>query len=102
MKPSKTANAIGDMPRFYFHLINDMDVPDGEGKELPDLEGAGQEAARQARMLMGQMLKDEARIDLSHRIDIEDEHGAVLATVSFKDVVTVSGSSEASPTRHPA
>ena len=79
-----------------------MDVPDDEGKELPDLETARQEAACQARMLMGQMLKDEARIDLSHRIDIEDEHGAVLATVWFKDVVTVRTCSEASPTRHPA
>jgi hypothetical protein len=28
------------VPWFYFHLFNDMDVPDIEGIELPDLTAA--------------------------------------------------------------
>jgi hypothetical protein len=77
------------MPVFYFHLLNDMDVRDPEGIELPDLEAARDKARHNARMLMGEMLKDEAHINLSHRIDIEDEHRRVLDTVWFRDVVQV-------------
>ena len=66
-----------------------MDVPDEEGKELPDLDAARAEAGRQARMLMGEMMKTEAHINLGHRIDIEDEQRTVVATVRFKDVVKI-------------
>ena len=77
--------------RFYFHLLNDMDVRDEEGKELPDLAAAQEYARRNVRMLMAEMLKDEGRINLTHRIDIEDEHRRVLDTVWFRDVVQVEG-----------
>jgi hypothetical protein len=77
------------MPKFYFHLLNDMDVRGPEGIELPDLKAARDKARHDARMLMGEMLKDEAHITLSHRIDIEDEHRRVLDTVWFRDVVQV-------------
>jgi len=33
-----------DVPRFYFHLIDDFDAPDEEGVELPDLEAAREHA----------------------------------------------------------
>lgn len=89
MQRTGDGNCSGRVHRFYFHLINDMDVPDDEGKELPDLEAARKEASCQARMLMGEMLKTEAHINLSHRIDIEDEQRAVVATVCFRDVVRV-------------
>jgi len=79
------------MPVFYFHLLDDMDVRDPEGIELPNLTAAQAKARHNARMLMGEMLKDEAHINLSHRIDIEDEHRRVLDTVWFRDVVRVEG-----------
>ncbi|WP_419555406.1 DUF6894 family protein [Sphingomonas arenae] len=41
------------MPRFYFHLHNDPDVPDLEGREFPDLPAAHAEAMREARVLIG-------------------------------------------------
>lgn len=66
-----------------------MDVPDAEGRELPDLAAAREEASCQARGLMGEMLKEEAHINLRQRIDIEDEQRRVVATVWFKDVVKV-------------
>lgn len=75
--------------RYYFHLHNDLDVPDQEGRELPDLFAAEAWAASQARNFVGQMAKDEGRIVLHHRIDIEDGEGRVLATVRFGDVVEV-------------
>jgi hypothetical protein len=78
-----------DVPRYFFHLHNDLDVPDEEGLECTDLESAKACAAAQAQILMGETLKEDGRIALSHRIDIEDAQGNVLATVPFKNVVTV-------------
>jgi hypothetical protein len=66
------------MPRFYFHLLNDIDASDDEGVELPDMEAARAETA-----------KDPGKVMLHHRIDIENEEGAVLDTVHFGDAVTV-------------
>ena len=77
------------MPRFYFHLHNDVDVPDDEGIELPDLDAARAHAVRQARFTFGEMAKDQGRVVLHHRIDIEDEQGKVLGTVSFGEAVKI-------------
>ena len=80
---------FGNMPKFYFHLHNDIDVPDEEGLELADLEAARDYASCNARAMMGEVLKEEGRIALHHSIDIEDGQGRVLATVRFADVVQV-------------
>lgn len=77
------------MPRYYFHLLNDMDVPDHEGVELPDLAAARRTAIEQALGMIGEEAKTQARIVLSHRIDIEDEDGRVLDTVVFRDIIGV-------------
>ena len=78
------------MPRFFLHLHDDVDAPDPEGKELPDLEAAIAEATKDARLLMCDTLK-EGRIVLHHRIDIENGGGEVLATLQFRDAVTIEG-----------
>ena len=77
------------MTRFYFHLRNDIDVPDVEGKELPDLEAAMALAATEARKLAGEILKEQGRITLSHRIDVENELHEIVGTVAVRDVVRV-------------
>ena len=77
------------MARFYFHLHNDIEIPDHEGKEFPDLEAAREWATFQARNLFGEMAKEYGRVVLSHRIDIENEQGQVLATIAFSDAVKV-------------
>ena len=77
------------MPRFYFHLHNSVDVADEEGVELPDLEAARAHAVKLVRYEFGEAAKAEGRIVLSHRIDIEDESGAVLATVRFAEAVLI-------------
>jgi hypothetical protein len=77
------------MPRFYFHLHNDGDVPDLGGKELPDLAAARAHAVIMARFEVSEAATRQGRIVLSHRIDVEDENGTVLATVHFGDAVQV-------------
>jgi hypothetical protein len=66
-----------------------MDVPDEEGIELPDLHTARVQATGQARGMIGEMAKTDARVVLSHRIDIEDEQGQVLDSVVFRDIISV-------------
>ena len=77
------------MPRFYFHLYNDLDVPDREGADFADLEGARAFAIGQARALVGDTARRKGQIVLGHRIDIEDEAGEVVGAVSFGDAVTI-------------
>ena len=77
------------MPRFYFHLYDNLDVLDDEGIELPDLEAARSHAVRCARVTFAETVKDEGRVVLHHRIDIADEEGAVFEAVRFGDAVRV-------------
>jgi hypothetical protein len=77
------------VPRFFFHLHNDLDCADEEGVELPNLEAARAHAVRQVRVTFAETAKDIGRVVLHHRIDIEDAGGAVLATVHFGDAVQV-------------
>ncbi len=77
------------MPRFHFHLHNDVDVPDEEGQELPDLNAALAWARNQARNLIGELVKETGRVTLHHRIDIANEQSEVVGTVRFGDVVKI-------------
>ena len=77
------------MPNFYFHLHDSLDVCDEEGRDLPDLEAARAHAMRMARFELAEAAKIEARVVLSHRIDIADEQGTLLASVRFRDAVKV-------------
>lgn len=76
------------MPRYYFHLHNDMDVPDEEGQELNDLEAARAVAVTNIRELICEELQ-KGRIALHHRIDIADDHDIIVSTITFADVVKV-------------
>jgi hypothetical protein len=77
------------MPRFYFHLHDDADVSDESGTELADIESARARAATMALFEVSESVKRDGRIIFSHRIDIHDENGAVVAIVHFGDVVQV-------------
>jgi len=46
-------------------------------------------AVRQVRVTFAESTKDEGRVVLHHRIDIEDDQGSVLGTVYFRDAVRV-------------
>jgi hypothetical protein len=77
------------MPRYFLHLHDDLDLPDPEGKDLPDLATAREYANMSALDLMCGVLKSERRITLHHRIDIEDEQRTVLGSVRFGELVDV-------------
>jgi hypothetical protein len=76
------------MPRFYFHLFNDMDVRDEEGVELPNDAAALQRAAFSAREMAAQSVR-EGRLVLDHRIEVANDHGDTIGTVHFGDVVEI-------------
>ena len=78
------------MPRYYFHLYNDVVSMDEEGVDLPDPEAARANGIREAREMMVEMV-GEGRINFSHRIDIADESGAVIDSVTFAQAVAVEG-----------
>jgi hypothetical protein len=76
--------------RFYFNLYDDMTAIDEEGKELVSLQAAREAALADARhMACAEAL--EGHLNLKHRIEIADESGKVLATVSFGDAVEMEG-----------
>ena len=79
----RPAYALPDMPRYYFHLHNDVDYSYPEGKELPDLAAARAWAIEQVRFTAGETVKEKSHMILHHRIDIEDADGQVLDTVHF-------------------
>jgi len=91
MEPKAWRNRLRNVPRFYFHLVNDLDVPDLDGLELADMAAARQCALRSARFTAAETIKETGRLDPLHRIDIEDEHGNVLETVHFRDAVKIEG-----------
>lgn len=78
------------MPHYFFHLYNDLIVMDEEGREFPDLEAAYANAVKEAREVMLDTVA-AGRINLSHWIDIADDAGTVVATISFREAVAVVG-----------
>lgn len=78
------------MPSYRFHVFNDIDTPPGDSESFDSLAAAHLKAVSYARALAADSVK-LGRLHLGHRIDIEDEGGAVLATVTFADVVDVVG-----------
>ena len=77
------------MTRYYFHLLNDVDARDAEGKELPDLDAAREYACRSIRFTAGEIIKERGDLVLSHRIQIEDAECSVLDTLYFRDVLNI-------------
>jgi hypothetical protein len=76
------------VPKFFFHLYDDMVALDEEGIELRDAEAARDKALADARhMACAEVL--EGRLNLSHRIEVVDERGDVLLTVPFGATVKI-------------
>jgi hypothetical protein len=80
------------VPRYFFHLHNDIDALDEEGLDLADLEAARAKARDSVQFAAAESIRDKAHLVLDHRIDIADDSGAILETVRFGDVVTVESS----------
>jgi hypothetical protein len=76
------------VPRYFFHLYDDMVAMDDEGRTLPDIDFARGVAVTEAREIMTETVL-KGRLNLSHRVEIADEDGVVLDSVKFRDAVAV-------------
>jgi hypothetical protein len=86
------------VPRYYFHLYNDMIVCDDEGQEVADDEAARQVAIASARDMAAVSVRG-GRLNLKHRIEVADEGGKILRVVRFEDVVKVEAQEPSVPSR---
>jgi hypothetical protein len=77
------------MPRFYFHLRDDLDVNDEEGVEFAGFAEAREHALSQARFTAAETIKEQGKIVAHHRIDIGDESRRTLDSIYFSDAVTI-------------
>ena len=84
------------MPRFRFHLYNDIETMDPVGRVFPDLAAAQVDAIRNARALMATELTGKGEINIGHWIELEDEAGEIVV-VPFRDAVTIHDSPGAAP-----
>lgn len=77
------------MPRYFFHLHDDIDAIDPEGNELANLTEARERAAKYAMDMAALSIVERGHIILSHRIDVADQAGEIVHTVHFRDVVQI-------------
>ena len=76
------------MPRYFFHVYDDIIAQDEEGLELPDLAAARLNALIGARDLITEQVR-HGYIVLSHWIDVVDEQGEKVLAVTFRDAVDI-------------
>ena len=76
------------MPRYFFHLHNDVETVDREGMVLPNLGAAKAQAVRAARDVMAGNVR-QGRISLGDWIEVEDEQHRQVLAVRFSDCVEI-------------
>lgn len=76
------------MPRYFFHLHNDIEVCDEEGVDLADAAAARALAVREARSIAAEQVA-HGRLVLSHSIEVTDAAGATVCTMRFGDVIEI-------------
>lgn len=82
------------MRRFFFNIRDGQNYLDEEGLLLGSLEDARQEALRGAREIMAENLKRGLPLLLEERIEIVDEHGTLLSTITFREAAGLDGRSD--------
>jgi hypothetical protein len=76
------------MPRYFFHLQNDIHVHDEEGQELPD-DGAALDAAVKFARDMASHSVREGHLALSHFIRCAADDGREVGVVRFADAICI-------------
>jgi hypothetical protein len=69
-------------------VYDDIIAQDEEGEELPNFAAARLNALKGARELIAEQVR-HGYIVLSHWIDVVDEQGDAVLTVTFKDAVDI-------------
>ena len=78
------------MPRFFFNVFDEAVAIDEVGVELPDLAAARETAIEEARAVISEAAR-RGRIDLSHRIEVEDEARRPVLLLPFSAAVEIEG-----------
>jgi hypothetical protein len=78
------------MPRFFFNVYDGASITDEVGLDLPDLAAARQAAVEEARAVIAEEVKN-GRIDLAHRIEVEDESRRPVLVLPFSAAVEIEG-----------
>jgi hypothetical protein len=81
------------VPRYFFHLHNDVDTLDDEGREFPDLESVRRAAQSDARQMAAESVM-AGHLNLSHFIEVTDKSEQAVLRVTFGEVVTIIPESE--------
>ena len=76
------------MPRYFFHVYDDIIAHDEEGSQLPNEAAARLQALKGARELAAEQVK-RGYLVRSHWIDVADEEGEIMMRVTFGDAVDV-------------
>jgi hypothetical protein len=76
------------VPRYFFHLHNDIDTTDMQGRMLPNDEAAELVAISEARAIMSENVL-KGKIDLSHNIVVRDEAARHVATIDFGEALQI-------------
>jgi hypothetical protein len=76
------------VPRYFFHIYDDVIVEDDEGMELADVAAARREATAGIREMMCDQVRN-GRLVLHHRIEVKDAAGDAVFTIVFADAVTI-------------
>jgi hypothetical protein len=76
------------VPRYFFNVYDDVVAPDEEGMELPNLQAARLHAMAGARDLIVSQVKHGYMVR-SHWIDVADDQGVVVLSITFGEAVEV-------------
>ncbi len=87
----RRSGGLGHVPRYFFHLLDDLATVDEEGLELPNLAAARAGAENFARSMAAASVLDMGKINLDHRIEVTNEAGEDVLTVRFGDVISIQG-----------
>ena len=72
------------MPRYFFHIRNDVSTDDREGRELAGPEAARELALESARELVCADIK-KGWLNLDHHIIVAGEDGQTLFSLTFRE-----------------
>jgi hypothetical protein len=76
------------VPRYFFHVYDDIIAHDDEGAELPNVAAARLRALAGARDMIAEQVRHGYFV-LSHWIDVVDEEGSAVLTLAFRDAVDI-------------
>jgi hypothetical protein len=78
------------MPRFFFHLHDDLDAEDPEGVELPCADAVPAYAWANAVSIICEHVRS-GRVNLDHYLEVADERGQLVHTLKFRDAFVIEG-----------